>query len=966
MSLTFVAFDLETTGLDSDRDAIIEIGCVRFSGDEVVDRFSSLINPRRKLSFFITSLTGITDRDLVGKPSIDDVLPDLRRFLGSSPLVAQSAGFDLGFLRAAGLYLKNEVYDTFELASILLPNRSSYSLGALAAEFGIELASAHRATDDAEATGRLFNALAVQASRLPLATLIEINRLAANSAWGLRGFFRDAEKEATSTRFLKSYERKALESGELGPLLNPQMQRRVQFPEELIPITNTEPLDVDGLAGFLEPGGPLAQVFPGYEHREPQIEMLRAVAEAFNNGDHVLIEAGTGTGKSLAYMLPAMAWALQNRRRVVVSTNTINLQDQLFTKDLPDIEQVFAALRNGDAAGLDGDTSLRTLAEQAAGFQVALMKGRSNYLCPRRLDAMRSRDDLSEDELKMLARVLVWLVQTTTGDRAELSLPTSRDRAIWARLATEVGGCSQDRCENTQGGRCFFYRNRREADGAHLIVVNHALLLSDVAVGNRALPEYLHLIVDEAHHLEDAITQQLSFTASQPDLERLLADIYPDGGEGERGILYDLRKRLARGGLSATVRQELDRHISETQQKVEVSRDRLGLFFMVLHGFVGDNHGGQNSQYGVRVRLDRKMRAQPAWEQVEIAWDKIGPTLYDLATAMGTLRKGLDELDESGVPDLEELLSDLGSLATEVMEAYQHLHAAIVQPEDNGIYWAELDRDGRRLSIHDAPLHVGPLVEQHLFHAKENVIMTSATLRTAGTYNYIQERLHAREAETVTVGSPFDYKESTLVFVPTDMGDPNGSAFQRQTEQAITALAKALGGRTLALFTSNYALKQTGEAIGPELLAAGITLYQQGSGGSRRQLLESFRSNRGSVLLGTRSFWEGVDVVGEALSGLVLTRLPFAVPSDPVVAARSETFDQPFFEYSVPDAILRFRQGFGRLIRSRGDRGICVILDNRVLTKRYGQLFLESLPECTVQRAPLSSLAGAARKWLPE
>ena len=964
MPQTFVTLDLETTGLDSDRDAIIEIGCVRFNGDEVADRWSRLINPRRKLSFFITSLTGITDRDLAGKPSIDDVLPDLRRFIGASPVVAQSAGFDLGFLRSAGLYLNNEVYDTFELGSILLPNRSSYSLGALAGEFGIELAQAHRATDDAEATGKLFNALAAYASKLPLATLIEINRLAANSTWGLRSFFRDAEKEATRTVFLKTYQRKALESGDLGPLLNPLAQRRGQYADELTPVENPEPLDVDGLAGFLEPGGPLAQVFPGYEHREPQIEMLRAVADAFNNGDHVLIEAGTGTGKSLAYMLPAMAWALQNRRRVVVSTNTINLQDQLFTKDLPDIEQVFAALRSGDASALAGDTSLRHLAEQADGFQVALMKGRSNYLCPRRLDAMRSRDDLDADELKMLARVLVWLTQTTTGDRAELSLPTSRDRAIWGRLATEVGGCSAERCESSQGGRCFFYRNRREADGAHVIVVNHALLLADVAVGGRALPEYAHLIIDEAHHLEDAITQQLSFTASQPDLERLLDDIYPEGGQGERGVLYDLRKRLARGGLSATVRQDMDRHISATQQKVELARDRLGMFFMVLHSFVGDNHGGQNSQYGVRVRLDRKMRAQPAWEQVEIGWDKIGPTLYDLAEAMGKLRKGLDELNASGVPDLDELLSDLGGLATDVMDNYLHIHAAIVQPENNGIYWAEIDRDGRRLSIHDAPLHVGPLVEEHLFNAKENVIMTSATLRTAGSYSYIQERLHAREAETVTVGSPFDYKQSTLVFVPTDMSDPNGSGYQRQSEQAIAALAKALDGRTLALFTSNHALRLTGEAIGPELLAAGITLYQQGSGGSRRQLLESFRTTEKSVLLGTRSFWEGVDVVGEALSGLVLTRLPFAVPTDPVVAARSETFDQPFFEYSVPDAILRFRQGFGRLIRSRGDRGICVILDNRVLTKRYGQLFLESLPDCTVQRAPLATLPGAAKRWL--
>jgi DNA polymerase-3 subunit epsilon/ATP-dependent DNA helicase DinG len=263
-----------------------------------------------------------------------------------------------------------------------------------------------------------------------------------------------------------------------------------------------------------------------------------------------------------------------------------------------------------------------------------------------------------------------------------------------------------------------------------------------------------------------------------------------------------------------------------------------------------------------------------------------------------------------------------------------------------------------------APLHVGPLVDQHLFMQKDNVILTSATLRTAGSYSYIQERLHAREARTATVGSPFDYKRSTLVYLPTDMAVPDAPGFQGQVEAAIRDLAKALGGRTLALFTSYSHLRQTAEVIGPELAAAGITTYQQGSGGSRRQLLENFRVNPRSVLLGTRSFWEGVDVAGPALSALLLTRLPFAVPNDPIVAARAETFDDAFYQYTVPDAILRFRQGFGRLIRTQQDRGVCVILDNRVLTKRYGQLFLDSLPNCTVKKAPLALLAQAATDWL--
>lgn len=960
MSQTYVALDLETTGLDPKTDAIIEIGCARLRDGEIVDQWSTLVNPGRKLSFAITQLTGIADRDLIGQPALREVIDPLRRFVGSVPIVAHNASFDLGFLRTHGLSFANPILDTFEIASIVLPGRSSYSLGALAAEFGAGQASAHRALDDARATALLLAALHEQAARLPLATLIEINRLASQTNWSLRPFFAGAEKEATRTVFLKAYERKALEAGGLEPLLSPEARRSPRFEPPLTPVEQPAPIDVDLLAAFLEPDGPLAQALPGYEHREPQVEMLAAVGDAFNNGDHLLIEAGTGTGKSLAYLLPAIAWSIQNHSRVVVSTNTINLQDQLFTKDVPDLLAVFQGLRDQPA---DGDSRFQQFARQASGLRVALVKGRSNYLCPRRLDAMRSRADLSDDELRVLARVLVWLAQTTTGDRAEIFLWGGREEAIWARLATESGSCTAERCETSQGGRCFFYRNRRQADSAHLLIANHALLLSDVAAGNRVLPEYRHLIVDEAHHLEDATTRQLGYSATQPMLERMLSDVYPEGGDGHGGMLYDVRRRTEKVGLSPSIKQTLDRQILLAQRGAEHVRDLLRQFFNVLAEFLSADQAAVGP-YGLRVRLERKVRSQPGYAQVEIAWDTVSGPLYDLSQALAVLGQGLSELNESGVPGLDDLTADVASLATQFTEAYTQMHAAISQPDENGIYWAEVNGEERSVSLHMAPLHVGPLVEQHLFMAKDTVVLTSATLRTAGSYSYIQERLHAREARTNAVSSPFDYRASTLVFVPTDISDPNGPAFQRQVEEAIRLLALALQGRTMALFTANQQLRQTAEALGPGLAAAGITVFQQGSGGSRRQLLENFRTAPRSVLLGTRSFWEGVDVVGAALSGLVLVRLPFAVPNDPVVAARAETFDDAFYQYSVPDAILRFRQGFGRLIRSRQDRGVCVILDNRVITKRYGQLFLESLPDCTVQKAPLGSLAGAAKGWL--
>jgi DNA polymerase-3 subunit epsilon/ATP-dependent DNA helicase DinG len=248
----------------------------------------------------------------------------------------------------------------------------------------------------------------------------------------------------------------------------------------------------------------------------------------------------------------------------------------------------------------------------------------------------------------------------------------------------------------------------------------------------------------------------------------------------------------------------------------------------------------------------------------------------------------------------------------------------------------------------------------------ETVILTSATLRTAGSFEYIRDRLYAQEADTVMVGSPFDYKASTLLYLPSDLPEPNAPGFQAIVEQALVGLAKALGGRTLALFTAYAQLRRTAQAIVPPLTEAGITVLSQGGGGSRHQLLETFKQSKGAVLLGTRSFWEGVDVIGPALSALVLVKLPFAVPTDPIVAARSETFDDPFYHYQVPDAILRFRQGFGRLIRSKNDRGVVVVLDKRVQSKGYGRLFLESLPECTIHKGPLMNLPAAARQWIEQ
>lgn len=954
MPHTYVTLDLETTGLNPERDAIIEVGAVKYHDGEPVEEFSSLINPGRPIPFEITMITGLTDRDVVTAPRFDQISGPLMRFVGQLPVVGHSVGFDLGFMRAQGLLNENLGLDTWELATILLPSLPGYSLSALAERFNIKSPSQHRALDDAQATGRLFSLLRAQIQRLPHPVLTEIVRLAQGNEWPLAQVFMDALQARGGNGMPKAelpLEQLAPES----PLFKPW-----RAAEPLVPGQSAAPVDASELADMLRPGGAFSQTFPGYEFRPPQIEMLEAVAGAFNRGHHLMAEAGTGTGKSVAYLLPAIAFAVKNGERVVVSTNTINLQDQLFKKDLPDLQRVLADAWRKETP-----------------FRVALLKGRSNYLCPRRFATLKGRPNLSQDELRGVIRVLAWLPQTQTGDQGELSLPLPSDRFVWGQMSAEHEGCSLERCQREMGGRCFFYRARRAAEAAHVVVVNHALLMADAATENRVLPEYHRLVVDEAHHLEDAVTDQLSFKADVFTLSQLFNTLYPQGGAaGSRsrqgaapGLLAELVTCL-RAGLRDTQYSTLRDQLVRLQGDVEAVRSRMEIFWEVVNEAVQDlAPRTDNNDYDLRLRVTAATRNQPIWVSIEVAWENLGLIWTTLLKHTEALGKALQELLTGNKPPegIEPLAEELAGIILRLVELQDQMETWVMKPDPNSVYWVEVgtsERQARRVTLRAAPVHVGQLVEEHILYRNETVVMTSATLRTAGSFDYVRDRLAAHDADTATVGSPFDYAESTLLYLPSDLPEPNAAGYQTAVEQTLIGLARALNGRTLALFTSYAQLRRTAQAIVPPLMAAGITVLSQGGGGSRHQLLETFKTAERTILLGTRSFWEGVDVVGPALSGLVLVRLPFAVPSDPIVAARGETFDEPFYGYQVPDAILRFRQGFGRLIRSKTDRGVVVVLDKRVISKSYGKLFLESLPECTLHKGPLMNLPQAARAWV--
>jgi ATP-dependent DNA helicase DinG len=943
MPRTYVALDVETTGLSPEQDEIIEIGAVKFSDDQVLDTWSSLVNPRRSIPYKIEQLTGITSNDVRRAPTIQALLEPLRRFVGHQPLVGHNiVNFDLRILHRHGLFLDNLPIDTFELAGILLPHAARYSLGKLADTLGIAFPHRHRALDDALVTKDLFLALLRQAFSLDPAVISELNRLAERVDWPLREVFRQIEREQARHAFTGAIGQQLRAKGLVGK--KDVLGLVLSHEDEITPLRpagQRTSLDVEQLAALLEEGRAFAQQFPGYEHRPPQIQMLQAVAQAFNDGQHLLVEAGTGTGKSVAYLLPAVHFAVQNGERVVISTNTINLQDQLFNKDIPDLRKILPFE-----------------------FTACVLKGRSNYLCQRRLAALRHSSPLQPIEMRVLAKILVWLPHTRTGDKGELFLPSAQEQAVWNRVRSEGEACSADRCPYRQRNQCFFYRARQVAEGSHLIIVNHALLLSDVAVENRVLPEYRYLIVDEAHHLENATTRQLSFEVDQAAVEWLLREVGSARSDEKRvgGILGEVLGRC-QGKVPRAIEDKLTAHVKRLQHETEQAHIRLYEFFNDLTLFL-ENHGEGGGQYDQRVRLEGGMRAQPAWSNVEITWDNLSTHLLGLTEGLEHLSGGVGELGKYDIPDAEDLQQELVGLASRLATTRDQAEAIVTKPSPREIYWAQIGARNNTVSLHAAPLHVGNLVQRHLFLPKECAILTSATLRTNGTFSFIRERLSADEVDEMAVGSPFDFESQALLYLPTDIPEPRQPYYQKTVEKTLVKLARATRGRMLVLFTSYSQLRATSQAIAPALVEDDIVVFSQGDGTSRAQLLENFRTTERAVLLGTRSFWEGIDVMGEALSCLVIARLPFSVPSDPIFAARAETFADPFGEYSVPETILRFRQGFGRLIRSTTDRGVVVVLDKRLLTKRYGPAFLNSLPPCTVRKGPLVELPRMAASWI--
>ncbi|MHC5139165.1 MAG: ATP-dependent DNA helicase [Planctomycetota bacterium] len=644
-------------------------------------------------------------------------------------------------------------------------------------------------------------------------------------------------------------------------------------------------LDADALLG---PDGLVAEKWPSFESRPEQLAMARRVQEAMREGFHLTVEAGTGVGKSFAYLSGAIDQAVRQTGKVLISTHTINLQQQLMEKDVPFLANILSD-----------------------GFTVRLAKGRGHYLCKRRLEyAIQRKRTLFDKDNFELNQIIDWAEETTEGTVSELDFVPSSD--IWQAVRSEHGNCQGRKCPHYSS--CYYWQARRRLETADIIIANHALLFSDLVLkeaGVGVLPEYDFLILDEAHTIEHVAEDHFGIRISQAGLMWLL------------DRLYNPRKHK---GLLA-----FHKTASEAKERVKKCRRAGQLFFAQVQAWYA--HAGNENNGRC---------------EAEFVENNLGPALKELRLCLSNMAKTTG--DENDRFELGRYADQLGAIQTDINDF-------VTQKKEDCVYWGEIESGKRKqILLRCAPLDVGPYLKQSLFDVYGSVVLTSATLTLGGSekegFAFFTSRIGLEEHQSLQVGSPFDYERQVEMHIEANLPEPNSPDFVDAACEAIKTYLIKSDGRAFVLFTSYAMLKTAAGKLEDWMAEQQMELLTQGGRTDRAQLLEYFKQDARSVLFGTDSFWQGVDVPGESLSNVIIVKLPFAVPNHPLIAGRIEQLrkkgQNPFFDYQLPMAIIKFKQGFGRLIRNKNDSGMVVVLDSRIVRKRYGRQFIAAIPKCCV------------------
>lgn len=927
-----VALDLETTGLNPGQDRIIEIGAARFRDQHILETYTTLVDPGIAIPPRITAITGIRTEALAGAPKIGDVLPAVAAFVGDSPVVGHNVEFDLRFLQQQGILNNHPAIDTYELASLLLPTAARYNLNALMQILNIAPeGDYHRAETDAIAHARLYMALWQSLMHtLPVELLREIAALGqARPEWGGRLPFEAAARAREGERAHR--EDRVMRAFATGAVSAPKP-----------PVPPVSPLPV------LETL--LAAVAP--DHRSPDMlrETAHAVSEALISSGRQIIET-PGSDSAPAYLASAALHAMQHGEQVTIAVGSASLRREIIDQHIPALQQALGGA-----------------------LRVALLRRRLDYLCPARLEIMRRRRPENVEELRLLAKTLIWLGTgadlDSVSEADRLSIRGPGEHTAWARLSAQAEGCPRDRCETQMGGRCPLFAARQAAASAHLIIVDQGMLVADAASHDPIIPAYKHLIVDEAFLLEDATTEALHRRLDAASMRRRAAEL----GSIDHGLLAEVLAET-RSALPEKTFDQLAAGIRIVASAALQMNHHVRNLFRAMQAFLESVADLRPGDFAIQVRLTANLRSKPAFGQVGAAWSILSQFTEALGGQRGTLAQLVARLrtfqSQYDLPGLLGLTASLEGVARDLEQMHTWCQACIATPGENTIYWAEIATSGAdggdtwadRITLHSAPLHVGTLLERYVWARGRATVLLGTALRVGERFSYVQSRLGAQRFSTHTL-APGTASE-LLILLPDDMPEPTDrEQYPRSVERAIIELAAAVPGRLMALFTSMTQLRQSGQLIAKRLDLGNIPVFDQSDGTGQSALLEGFRASEKGVLLGVRGFWEDVAFEPGDLRTLVVVRLPFAVPNEPVFAARTETFEDALNQYTVPHAVTRFRHTFERVMRGCQGRGVVAILDRRMTSRDYGQTFLDGLPPSTIRRMPLAELASAARDWL--
>jgi ATP-dependent DNA helicase DinG len=946
--MKFAVLDFETTG-NQPHDTIIQVGLVIVEHSEMIDRYTTLVNPGVRIPSYIEGLTGLTNEMVQNAPSLEEVLPQLVPRLENTVLVAHQAGFDLGFLQRAldrhgYLPFDGRVLDTMDLLRIVYPGMSSLQLSMVSSSLGIEHERPHQADSDAEATARIWLHCLERLDRLPLLSVQRISQLFDPMASDLGWFLQQIriKREVYSPvdpDGHRYYRQLALHVEDWGD------EPEIRSPEDAEKLARqTFPEFYRELKGILK------NKFQHYEERAAQEQMLEEVESSFEDGRHLLVEAGTGTGKSLGYLIPSLYYGIREAKKVVISTHTINLQEQLRQRDLPLLNEIFPVP-----------------------FRASVIKGRNHYLCLRKFENKLNLRDFAypEEDSFTAAQLTVWLSETLRGDEEELHLGP-RGSEFWRTVASDSDSCLNRACPWFK--KCFYHRARHEATLADIVITNHSMLFTDIKAEHRVLPSYEHLVVDEAHHFEEVASKHLGMDLHYSAFVGTLLWLYKDNNSG---LLPLLRQKLARSN-DDPFREEWEETLGRLIPRIveiKTSWDEMCELMFSLFPAKPERSGDGNSL----VHRIKKGSLPAIWDKLLLMEENIHLHLGDL---IRPLEKLLAELkDKQEEYDLQSLATDLGGVVKDLIRSRDTLRFFFRLEDDHYVYWLEANGYYKSKSIQlvCVPEDVSPILRQYFFDNKDSVIMTSATLSVDKSFRYTCEQLGLdpaapeNELKTVQLPSPFNYREQALVCIPRDFPSLKGNSGEDQfTARLIDSLrdvAIETKGRMLVLFTSYRMLKQTYPGLKANLEGSGIQVFGQGFDSTNRsKLTRLFQEQKAGVLLGTSSFWEGVDIPGDALSCLAIVRLPFQPPTHPLVEARCEAIQRnkqnPFLKYSVPQAVIRFKQGFGRLVRTGKDRGVVIIYDTRVIDTSYGKHFLYSLPGPKIEHMTTEQLVPRVQEWM--